>query len=94
MRSHSELLQILLDNADKYYFKSYYQGLCFLADVLLDKDIITFPERNTISSYLMLETSNSDYCKEYKVMRLFPSHDLISRKQWLKKHIELTKLLS
>ncbi len=90
MKSLSELLQILLDNVDEYYFKTNFLGLCHVSNFLERKDIIQNKEKCLLSNYLIREAKTSEYYKITHVALLFEGEDLESRIKWLKEHIKLT----
>jgi len=88
MRSLKELLQILLDNVDKYKTRS--DSLCLMSVILLEDKIITNEEEQyLVWDYLMRKGKQSSYCKRNPDMGgyLFKPHNWTSRKKWLKQQI-------
>lgn len=89
MRTTKELLEIMLKHKD--LFKT---GLCFLALTLFSRDIITYQEYITLSSYIRHNRPDyfswTNYVKGYDKRRgyYFPSGKIKPRIYWIKTHIK------
>lgn len=82
MRHISELLQLLLNNMDKFY-----EGLCQLSKDIRKDDVITSDEFHTLLEYIDDGMNMEDVCWPY----LFIPGKAEPRIKWLEERIELTK---
>jgi hypothetical protein len=82
MRSNKELLQLLLDNRQYFYF-----GLCGLAGELRINYIITFEEYCKIKNYIR-KYANTELRKS-KSVYYWEESKWEPREEWLKQQIKL-----
>ena len=93
MRTISELLTILRDNAG-VYDNQIYDGLCWEAYEIFENNIISHDELETLYEYIKenMPYYTSEYVCEWALREYgWPSGEWLPRLEWLNEHIELTK---
>lgn len=83
MRKTSELLQVVLDNMDKFS-----RCLCDTTTTLIVDETISINDMSWIDEYVRMNNSKDSFHFPF----LFEPHDKDARIEWLKMHINLCKL--
>lgn len=90
MRTISELLTILRDNANVYGDGEIIAGLCYEVIVLYDKIIISLDERYALNDYID-KNMPTGIRTVIGIKYGWPPGEWPPRLAWLNEHIELTK---
>ena len=82
MRTEKELLQVLLDNMDRFE-----TGLCHLTGILNIEGVITFEEEFIIDEYVYENSPEEFYIDEYDIHYKWVKGEKQPRIDWLNEQI-------
>lgn len=90
MRPISKLLEILRDNAEVEN-NEIFDGLCFEAAELCEKDIISLDEKYVLYDYI--DENMPKMINDYGLISYYgwPKGEWLPRLEWINEHIELNK---